>query len=153
MRKIASALTLGLMIAQLLTTSVTPSYAAGLTSVGSTGEAARMASPVIVRKSKKASTIKIKIDPMSNVRRGQTSVPVKATVPQSGLTCQLELKYYGSEDSDSPDNVTSDGNGICLFHFDAPKGKDVVGDAKATVKVYDAKGKRLGEASANFDVR
>jgi hypothetical protein len=74
-------------------------------------------------------------------------------VGQPNLTCQLELKYYASDDSDSPDNITSDGNGFCLFHFDAPKSKDAVGDAKATVKVYDSKGKRLGEASVNFDLR
>ena len=124
MRKIASALTLGLMTAQLLTTSVTPSYAAGLTVVTlAPNEATRLASPDLVRKSKKTTSMKVKIDPMSNVRRGQAGVPVKVTVPQSGLTCQLELKYYGSDDSDSPDDIVSDGNGVCLFHFDARRAK------------------------------
>src|SRR5437870_925441 len=98
MRNVLSSLTVGLLTVQLLVTAPMPSYAAGLPAPAlSTSDSARIASPLTPRKSKKSSGIKIKIYPMSNVRRGQTNVPVKVTVPQSGLTCRLELKYYGSD--------------------------------------------------------
>jgi hypothetical protein len=75
------------------------------------------------------------------------------TLPSSGYVCKLTLKYYANDDEDSPDDVGTDATGVCLFTFDAPKNKDAVGDAKATVKVVDGKGKQQGEASVTFDVR
>jgi hypothetical protein len=118
----------------------------------SAGVHAQTASPFALHKAK-TNNVKVKIDPMSNVKRGQAGVPVRVTLPSTGYVCKLSLKYYGNDEEDSPDDVGADATGVCVFSFDVPKNKDVIGDSKATVKIVDGKGKQQGEASVNFDVR
>jgi hypothetical protein len=143
MRRILSILAVGLATVQTLTMLSGSAYAAALPSA---------ASPPSVYKAKAAS-IKVKVDPIPNVKRGQFNVPVRVTVPTAGLVCKLSIKYYGNDGEDSPDNVTADANGICTFIFNVPKDKDAVGDAQAKVKIVDSKGKQQGEFKVNFDVR
>jgi hypothetical protein len=74
MRKILSGLAVGLVTAQLLVISPLPSYAAGPPGPRlAASDTTQIVLPTGVRKSK-ASSIKIKIDPMSNVKRGATNV-------------------------------------------------------------------------------
>ena len=154
MRKILSGLAVGIATAQMLIGSPLPSYAAGPPGAYlGTGYQTRLASSLGVYKSKKSSGDKVKIDPMPNVKRGQTSVPVRVTVSQPGLICKLVIKYYSTGDSDSPDNVAADGNSVCLIYFDATKDRDAEGDASATVKVVDKSNNPHGEAKVTFDVR
>jgi hypothetical protein len=153
MRRILSLLAVGLATAQTLTMLPGAALAAPLPPAAlSAGAGAQMASPLALHKAK-TSNLKVKIDPMNNVKRGQTAVPVHVTLPTSGYVCKLSIKYYGNDDEDSPDDVGADATGICQFTFDVPNKKDAIGDAKATVKIVDGKGKQQGEASVNFDVR
>jgi hypothetical protein len=122
-----------------------------------TGETVRAASPVGLYKSKKASKKsshdKVEIDPLPNVQRGQTSVPVRVMVSQPDLICKLVIKYYSTGDKDSTDDVVADGNSTCVIFFDASKSRDAIGDASATVKVVDKSNNPHGEARVNFDLR
>src|ERR1700710_1270026 len=111
MRRIISTLALGL--ASLQTFSMMPGSA----------YAAALPSPTAIYKAK-ASTMKVKVDPIPNVKRGQFNVPVRVTVPTSGLVCKMSIKYYGNDGEDSPDDVAADASGICTFTFNVPKDKE-----------------------------
>lgn len=156
MRRLATALALAVLATQLAAETTPSVSAAPATPALSAGEA-RLASPLAVFKKKKtkkksSSSVKLTIDDIGNVRRGEDNVLIRAHVRKSGLTCELSVKYADGS-KDSPDDVTSDSNGTCSMHVDVPNRKAVVGNAVATVRVVDSKGKEQAKKDASFKVR
>ena len=99
-----------------------------------------------------ADDIDIKMDEIGRVKRGKENVHLKVDVGESGLVCQLKLKYADGN-ADSPDDVVSGKNGICELYFNVPDRDSVVGNAIAKLKVVTKKGKEKGKTSQAFTVR
>ena len=94
----------------------------------------------------------IEIDEIGKVKRGKSRVLVRADVGQSGLICQLKVKYVDGN-ADSPDDVLSNSRGICEIYFDVPDRQSVVGEAVAKLKVVTKKGGEKGKTARSFTVR
>src|SRR5687767_5630240 len=95
---------------------------------------------------------RVTIDSIGEVKRGRESVLVLVRTGQSGVICKLKLKYNDGN-ADSPDDVISDGNGICRITFDVPDRRSAVGDATAKVTVVKTNNKSVGKNSIPFRVR
>jgi hypothetical protein len=93
----------------------------------------------------------IEIDDIGRVKQGKEHVRVRVDVHESGRTCSLKVKYADGN-ADSPDDVTSNKNGICLIYFDVPDRSSVVGVAIAKVTVTEGREDR-GKSARIFTVR
>lgn len=113
---------------------------------------APFALPAMYGGSLNAASGDVDIDEIGRVKRGKEHVGVRVEVHEEGLTCQLKVKYADGN-ADSPDDVLSNGKGICELFFDVPDRRSVVGDAIAKVKVVNSKGKEVGRSSRGFQVR
>ena len=126
--------------------SVGPSYAATL-------DFDNAATVVQAKKKKRSKSTgkRFKIEEIGGVRRGKRELKVRTTVSEAGLRCRLELSYVDGE-SDTPDDITSDDEKNCVFRVDIPRRASAVGQATATLYVYDRQGLIEGTASTHFDV-
>jgi hypothetical protein len=99
-----------------------------------------------------ADSDEFEIDDIGKVKRGEKHIKVSANVGESGLICQVKLKYPDGN-ADALDKVESDKKGICEFDFDVPDRRSAVGDAIAKLKVETKKGADKGKATRSFFVR
>ena len=76
---------------------------------------------------------------------------MRTTVSEAGPRCRLELRYADGQ-SDSPDDLSSDEEKNCVFRIDIPRRASAVGQATATLYVYDKQGLIEGTASTLFQV-
>jgi hypothetical protein len=92
------------------------------------------------------------ITEIDTAKRGKAHVLVRAEVGDSGLICQLKIKYTDGN-ADTPDDVISNSKGICEMYFDVPNRRSVVGEAVAKLTVLNKKGKDVAKTSRWFTVR
>ncbi len=94
----------------------------------------------------------VSLEEIGKVKRGKEHVLVVGQVGDSGLVCKLKLKYADGN-ADSPDDVISDKDGICVMFFDVPDRRSVAGDAIAKLRVETTRGKFKGKTSQGFTVK
>jgi hypothetical protein len=100
----------------------------------------------------RSTTVKVTIDPISKQTRGTQGVLLRATTGLPGLLCRLNVKYRDGE-SDSPDDVLVDSNGVCSVHFDVTERRSAIGTANVKLKVVTSDGVTKGKASRSFSVK
>jgi hypothetical protein len=94
----------------------------------------------------------VSLEDLGKIKRGKEHVLVVGQAGGAGLVCKLKLKY-GDGNADSPDDVISDKDGVCVMFFDVPDRKSVAGDAIAKLRVETTKGKFKGKTSQGFTVK
>jgi hypothetical protein len=96
------------------------------------------------------------VDDLGKVKRGKKAVLVKVDVGQSGVDCQMKVKYVDGN-TDSPNDVSADNKGLCLISFDVPDRDSVLGLAQVKVRVVKKKNGKVdevfGRTSRLFTVR
>jgi hypothetical protein len=92
------------------------------------------------------------LDNICTQKRDRKDVYVRAVTTQPNQLCHLTITYADGK-SDSPDDVTSDADRVCILHFDVPDRKGVVGKARAKLQVTAGQGSPIGTARGSFTVK
>lgn len=116
------------------------------------GASSDLPSRLVQTASAQITVVQPTLDNIGTQKRDRKDVYVRGVTTQPNQLCHLTITYADGE-SDSPDDVTSDANRVCILHFDVPDRKGVVGKAKAKLQVTAGQGSPIGTAKGSFTVK